>query len=141
MTDLFKWVKWFNFPPSAGSGGYSFIRSAPASNIKTREAQGFGLLSNNFGQNQHLELARFPLTGESSIVQRPTYFLAKPAQNDDYTRNLVPPLRSRGQQKGKQDTKISLYAFKEGPSTDSSAHVPQFGARPNQFLPQVRVFG
>ncbi|KAH1007589.1 hypothetical protein HUJ04_004802 [Dendroctonus ponderosae] len=126
-------------PPisSTGSGGYSFIKSAPASNVKTRETQGFGLLSNNFGQSQHLELARFPLTGESGIVQRPTYFLAQPAQNDDYSRNLVPPPRSRGQQKGKQDTKISLYAFKEGPSTDSSAHVPQFGARPNQFLPQV----
>lgn len=125
------------------TGGSYYFKTLPQSNLKTREAQGFAF-ANNFGITQqaaHLELARFPVVGGDNILQRPTYFVAKPLQNDEFTRNLVPPPnRARNPQKGNnkgQDTKISLYAFKEGPATDASSNVPQFGARPNQYLPQV----
>ncbi|CAH1127726.1 unnamed protein product [Ceutorhynchus assimilis] len=125
--------------PSQNAGGFAHTKNHQ-NNIKTREAQGFGLIGNNFGisqQNAHIELARFPLTGES-ILQRPTFFLARPLQNDEFTRNLVPPPRSRLPQQKSKDTKISLYAFKEGGAiTDATANIPQFGGRPNQFLPQV----
>ncbi|XP_050295034.1 mucin-5AC-like [Anthonomus grandis grandis] len=121
-------------------GGFPSYHKPQQNNIKTREAQGFGLIGNSFGAslNPHIELSRFPLTGEN-ILQRPTYFLAKPLQNDEYSRNLLPPAppRSRVQQKNNKDTKISLYAFKEGPATDATSNVPQFNARPNQFLPQA----
>lgn len=92
------------------------------------------MLSHNFGVSQQ-DFGRFPLAGEQ-IIQRPTFFLSnKPLPNDDFTRNLVPPPRTRGQQKNK-DTKISYFAFKEGPVIDAAtSSVPQFGARPNQFLP------
>lgn len=120
------------------TGGSYYFKTLPQSNLKTREAQGFAF-ANNFGITQqaaHLELARFP----DNILQRPTFFVAKPLQNDEFTRNLVPPPnRARNPQKSNKDTKISLYAFKEGPATDASSHVPQFGARPNQYLPQVSV--
>ncbi|XP_066142741.1 mucin-4-like [Euwallacea fornicatus] len=126
-------------PPSNNGGAYSFIKPIPQSSVRTREAQGFALANSNFGitqQGAHLELSRFPLPADN-ILQRPTFFVAKPLQNEDFHRNLVPPPpRTRNQQKSKVDT-ISLYAFKEGPATDATSNVPQFGGRPNQYLSQV----
>ncbi|XP_066262865.1 enolase-phosphatase E1-like [Euwallacea similis] len=126
-------------PPSNNGGTYSFIKPIPQNSIRTREAQGFALANSNFGitqQGAHLELSRFPLPADN-ILQRPTFFVAKPLQNEDFHRNLVPPPpRTRNQQKSKVDT-ISLYAFKEGPATDATSNVPQFGGRPNQYLSQV----
>ncbi|XP_076267570.1 uncharacterized protein LOC143200781 isoform X3 [Rhynchophorus ferrugineus] len=72
----------------------------------------------------------------TAAYQRPSFLFAKPVQNDEYTRNLVPPPPARPQQ-NKDNTKISLYSFKEGPLTDASSNYPQFGVRSNQFAPQV----
>ncbi|KAL1512632.1 hypothetical protein ABEB36_002193 [Hypothenemus hampei] len=123
-------------PPPSNSGlggGYTFLKPPLQNNVKIREAQGLAIFPQT---SSHFELSRFPLAAESIQVPRPAYFLAKPGQDFG---NLVPPPRSRGSQhqKNKSNTKISLYAFKDSSDPDTASSISQFGARPNQYLPQV----
>nr|CAH7732108.1 unnamed protein product [Callosobruchus chinensis] len=145
----------------AQHSSYQFI-SHPSNNVKIREAQGLGLLgTNHFSSNQphaHIEFTnRFPPSSSNfeQFKSNPvTYIFSKGQpqqfknQNDEYTRNLVPPPLSRiPQDKLKlknvpklQDNVIVPSVTEAVINFDNFAAIKNFGARP-QIQENLVPFG
>lgn len=133
------------------SAGFSFIKGP--TNVKVREAQGLSLLGGNHfaitQPNAHIEFNRFisPPTNDDIFQQfksQPLYIFTKPSpaeikkQNDDYTRNLVPPPPIRFvQDKEKKSTKTPIkFDDNIASVTETVAKLQEFGVKqPFSFRP------